>query len=52
MTLVQSIELAQEMKLHGIFSSLERRLAEFASNPSDPVELVRLLLEDEKVWKL
>lgn len=49
MTLVQSISLANEMKMHGISEALERRLAEFASNPGDPAELVRLLLEDEKL---
>jgi DNA replication protein DnaC len=49
MTLVQSIALANEMTMHGISESLERRLAEFAANPGDPVELIRLLLEDEKI---
>ncbi len=49
MTLVQSVALANEMKMHGISESLERRLAEFANNPGDPTELIRLLLEDEKI---
>ncbi len=49
MTLVQSVSMANEMKMHGLSESLERRLAEFASNPGDPIELIRLLLEDEKI---
>lgn len=49
MSLIQSIHLANEMKMQGIAQSLERRLAEFASNPEDSSELIRLLLEDEKI---
>lgn len=49
MSTIQSLKLANDMKMHGIEQSLERRLAEFAATPSDPSDLVRLLLEDEKI---
>jgi DNA replication protein DnaC len=49
MSITQSLQLAQEMKLHGIYESLELRLAQFASNPSEPSDLIRLLLEDENI---
>lgn len=49
MSTIQSIKLANEMKMSGIAESLERRLAEFTANPGDPSDLIRLLLEDEKI---
>lgn len=49
MAIIQSIQLAKELKMHGISESLERRIAEFANNPGDPAGLIRLLLEDEKI---
>ena len=36
MAIIQSIQLAKELKMHGISESLERRIAEFANNPGDP----------------
>ena len=52
MSQIQSIKLANEMKMHGIAAALERRLAAFANNSSDPAELIRLLLEDEKLSRV
>jgi DNA replication protein DnaC len=49
MSTIQSIELANNMKMHGIAESLERRLAQHSANPGDSSELIRLLLEDEKL---
>ena len=49
MSIVQSINLANEMKMHGISSTLERRLAEHANNSGEVEDLIRLLLEDERI---
>src|SRR3990167_4086489 len=49
MSVIQSIQIANDMKMQGIANSLERRLAEYNSNPGDVLELIRLLLEDEKL---
>lgn len=42
-------ELAHSMRLHGINASVERRCEEALANALHPSELVRLLLEDEKL---